>query len=500
MTTIAEPVYIQYEDDDGTLHDYLPPRDKQELAEQLEVLFGMNLADMPVCSGHSSPLDAIAASYFAESPVVVWVASRGFGGKTKLLSALAKLELLRGANVNLLGGSGEQSRRIMAYARSAWDYKPVVDGIECVSPFTNIVPNRPGQWKVETNNGNILTALTASTKAARGAHPQRLRLDEVDEMPEIVYEASLGQTMDDELNDIPAQITISSTHHYPDGLMTRVLKDANDNGWPVYHWCYRESLATNGGWLSDRQVATKKATVPAAMWDVEYELQEPSIEGRVFEARHINALFDEKWGVVEDFRDGRRYIFEHPVEGGVYVTGADWAKEKDWTEIVTLRTDVVPARLVCYERIQGKEQGVDYREMAERFENRVIRYGGRAIHDAVGVGASIADFLNIKNVYNYQTKSRQELYSGLVLAIEHGQIVMPVIPPLKRQFQYLRHGDVFGSSGHPPDGVSATALAWIYRVGAERSLKKVKTLGRMMQPVVIRNPDMIRVANVVNEF
>jgi hypothetical protein len=57
-----------------------------------------------VCPGHSTPWRAFCDAYFARTPVQVWVASRGFGGKSFLLSLLGLVEALTlGADTNLLG-------------------------------------------------------------------------------------------------------------------------------------------------------------------------------------------------------------------------------------------------------------------------------------------------------------------------------------------------------------------------------------------------------------
>ncbi len=94
-----------------------------------------------------------------------------------------------------------------------------------------------------------------------------------------ILEASQGQPMDQ--GDVRAQTVIASTHQHPDGTMTAVLQRAAAQGWPVYEWCYRETLAPHG-WLTEDQVTRKRAELSPTMWAVEYELQEPSAEGRAF--------------------------------------------------------------------------------------------------------------------------------------------------------------------------------------------------------------------------
>ena len=97
----------------------------------------------------------------------------------------------------------------------------------------------------------------------RGPHPQRLRIDEADEMLLAVLDAAHGQPMDRAGGQ--AQTVISSTHQHPDGTMTTVLQRAAARGWPVYLWCYRDTLEPHG-WLTQAQVDRKRAEVPEQTW------------------------------------------------------------------------------------------------------------------------------------------------------------------------------------------------------------------------------------------
>jgi hypothetical protein len=97
-----------------------------------------------------------------------------------------------------------------------------------------------------------------------------------DEADLVIVDAALGQPM--ARGSLRDGTVLSSTHHYPDGTMTEILKRAADRGWPVHRWCYHETRELNGGWLSEEQIEATRSRVPAAMWDAEYELQEPSPE------------------------------------------------------------------------------------------------------------------------------------------------------------------------------------------------------------------------------
>ena len=122
-----------------------------------------------------------------------------------------------------------------------------------------------------------------------GAHPARLRLDEADEMRLPILEAAQGQTMDQ--GAVRAQTVIASTHQHPDGTMTAVLQRAAEQGWPVYQWCWQETQEP-AGWLPAAQVTRKRAEITAQMWRTEFDLQEPSAEGRAIDPEAVEWAFD----------------------------------------------------------------------------------------------------------------------------------------------------------------------------------------------------------------
>src|SRR5690349_11338364 len=90
-----------------------PPRTDDELYHLIQILWGVTIPRTRVCPEHSTPFAALAEAYFARAPVSVWVGSRGMGGKSRTLAYLALTEaVLLGAEINLLGGSMEQSQNI----------------------------------------------------------------------------------------------------------------------------------------------------------------------------------------------------------------------------------------------------------------------------------------------------------------------------------------------------------------------------------------------------
>ena len=194
--------------------------------------------------------------------------------------------------------------------------------------------------------GNMITALAASQTAVRGPHPQRLRIDEADEMLLAVLDAAHGQPMD--RAGVQAQTVISSTHQHPDGTMTTVLQRAAARDWPVYHWCYRDTLEPHG-WLTQAQVDRKRAEVPEQTWLSEYDLQEPSAEGRAIDSAAVDWTFDPQRGTVGAAQLDQGWEGEAPADASEAYDahGADWGQAIDYTVIATLRCDVRPLPLVA---------------------------------------------------------------------------------------------------------------------------------------------------------
>jgi hypothetical protein len=488
----------------GTQEGQVPcPRTDDELHAAVKKYFGVDIPRVAICKNHCAPFTAFADAFFARQHMSVWKASRGFGGKSMLLALLALAEaVFLGAQVNLLGGSGEQSERVLNYMNG--DEMP-----ECFwgapgAPVHMIIGGEDdGLLKKLTkiSNGGYIKALMASTKSVRGPHPQRLRLDEADEMDLNIFDSALGQPM--RRLGIDEQIVASSTHHYANGTMTEILKRAKENKWGIYEWCYRENLETVGGWLEQDTVDKKKAIITANMWLTEYENQEPNPDGRAIDIDLCNAAFKEtldQWGRpgieaewegnpneyieveapykgkepeplcfrckhpyddddVESLFCGLCGIQRHLTRPGVYATGTDWAKKKDWTIITTLRTDVYPARLVAFLRI-GR---LDWPSMVSKLEERIKRYGGGSFHDITGIGDVINDYLKVASegqmLVGYE---RHELLSHYISAIEHGKIIFPRIKWMYDEHRLASVEDVYSSikKFHLPDTMASGALAW----------------------------------------
>jgi hypothetical protein len=143
------------------------PQTDDELRELVLRLWGVRIPDVQVCPNHTTPWRAFADAFFARSPVTVWKASRGFGGKTFLLAVLGLTEavLLR-SDVAVLGGSGQQSARVHEYMGRWW-------ALDSAPRY--LLTSEPSAMQTRLTGGNVIRALMASSRSVRGPHEPRLR-------------------------------------------------------------------------------------------------------------------------------------------------------------------------------------------------------------------------------------------------------------------------------------------------------------------------------------
>lgn len=448
------------------------PQTDEELYWTVYALWGVKIPKTQVCPNHSTPFDAFAEAYFARTPLSIWKASRGMGGKSRTLAYLTLTEaVLLGAEVNILGGSGAQSLNIHEAMRDGWN--------SATAPRQMLVNDSMYETKL-TNRAKV-KALLASSRSVRGPHPQRLRLDEIDEMDVDIMDSAMGQPMPSKTVD--TQVVMSSTHQYPDKTMSEMLKRAASEGYPVHEWCWRETSNPVDGWLAQSYIDRQRKIIPKRMWEVEYDLQEPSFGSRAFDTECVEKMFsgygDEPDHPARevykhhDIERGEQYEFEAPDrKKGEYVTGADWAKEKDWTVIATFRVDCKPWRLVAYSRTRRKP----YPYMVKLFNTRMDRYPGDGIHDGTGLGNVVNDYLDTRATpFIMSGRQRDDMLSEFVSAVENHQVIAPKIESAYTEHKYCSLEDMYGrgKDTHLPDTVCAFALAWHKRNRRVRSARPI---------------------------
>lgn len=285
-------------EDVGETYVEKAPRTKEELAVYCATVlnnrFPFPASDDIYCkeNGHSSPLDAIWAAYSEQDAISIWYAMRG-SGKTRDLSILAWLESVFKPKcwTTILGGSLEQSIKAVSYLSDIWD-------LETVAPLRAklLVNNQVAGRGFKTNHGSLVQALAASSKSVRGPHPQKLRLDECDEMDQKIYDSALGQPKSN--YGILDNVVICSTLHNPFGLMSQIIDNRFEIKAKLYAWCVREVLSPRGFWTHE-EFERRKSQLSIAMLDAEYYLKRPKLGETIFDFESVERAY--RRGINEDY-------------------------------------------------------------------------------------------------------------------------------------------------------------------------------------------------------
>ena len=446
------------------LQEKIKIANESDLKDYLLDIYGIVIPDERVCEHHTTPWRAFSDAYFARYPVTVWKASRGFGGKTFMMALLGHIEATTlAADVNILGGSSEQSTRVHEYMEHFWSAPDAPRDLLLGDTTTT---------RTRLITGNKIVALSASTRSARGPHPQRLRMDEIDEMELKILDAAMGQPMGN--RGVAKQTVLSSTHQYSDGTMTEILQRAVEKDWPLYEWCYKETMK---GWLDKAEVESKRMEVTDYMWETEYDLQEPSPDSRAINTDSVRNMFRKDLGEYSGAVD--EYIQIEPFDpGGKYAHGADWAKKNDYTIIITIRVDCTPMRIVAFLRIRRRKWPYMIAKLNDRIELFGTASHSETSHDATGIGDVIHDYLvdpAIEPVI-MAGRTRSEMLSQYITGIENNELVSPFIKFMEGEHRLASVDSVYGS-GHLPDTMSAGANAFkaakrmIERAQAEQHMK-----------------------------
>lgn len=448
-------------DDNGNkvyprLHLPRPPQDKEELWWVVKRLWGVEIPRVKVCPDHVAPFDAFAEGYFGnESNWALWYGSRGTGKSLMLaLLALTKAAVLE-INVALLGGSMAQSQNVQEHIENLLLFP--------AAPVYSVAAQI--QTQITFTGGNWIRPLPASQKTVRGPHPQMTALDEIDEMERKVYDAAMGQAMAKPNARgivIPEMVVASSTWQNPVGTFQSVRDEALSKGLPVRTWCFREVLKTESnpsGWMDPAFIERKRASVPAELFRVEYELGEPAGGSRAFDLDKLNKCFvhmdtvDERHAGNDDL-----WVFEEPRLDAWYAVGADWAKEKDKTVIVAARVDVKPHRIVYLRRVNRRP----WPEMAEMFNDVLNSYQAVAAHDGTGIGNVVNDLIDERARKIVMVgRARTQLLVEYISAVEKGDYVMPANTPAFDAHKGTTVEEVYAPgrwNSHLADDVAAFAI------------------------------------------
>ncbi|MBL8756851.1 MAG: hypothetical protein JNK35_00300 [Phycisphaerae bacterium] len=146
-------------------------------------------------------------------------ASRG-GGKTFLGAVATALDMLfkPGIEVRILGGSLDQSARMLAHLRRIFEH-PLLRGR---------VEGKPTEKQIRLDTGSRVQVLAQSETAVRGTRVQKLRCDEVDLFDREIWEAAQLTTRSMRLPGpwgpwVRGSVEALSTMHRPFGVMFELV-------------------------------------------------------------------------------------------------------------------------------------------------------------------------------------------------------------------------------------------------------------------------------------
>lgn len=382
-------------------------------------------------------------------------------GKSYLLALLGLAKsTMHMCSTTILGGSIHQSNNVYQHMDKMMDWPNAPQAL--VQNFT--------KTELEFTNKTTVKPLSASATSVRGPHPTLHLLDEIDEMEWSIYQSSLGQAMRQpnalgvELNEY---VVKSSTWQNVDGTFARVIAEHRERGLPIFSWCFRELLRPYG-WMDPGFIERKKATVPAEMWRVEYELGEPSGATSVFDIPRLKEVFVRREELAEHSRHSFNddlWIYEAPSPTGVYAMGVDLAKTTDWTVALVARLDVTPYRVVAIAKV-GR---IPWPNIIDKLKALKAFYGNTSMgHDGTGLGSVVTDLLE-----GYSTKflfigeQRKRLLNEMIANVENRAYSLPMsmstvnANPLFDKLKATKAEDVWSTTlvnSHLPDETAALAV------------------------------------------
>ena len=360
-----------------------------------------------------------------------------------------------GSDVNIVGGSLNQSINIHNVMRNAWESDNAPKYLVKEETAT----------RIRLTNKAVIMPLTASQKTVRGPHPPSLLLDEIDEMDLAIFDASLGQPMPQEnwQGHIIEPMTAMTSHLAVPGQDLRggagPVQRAGREDLPLVLQGHRQpdrrladredhrpeeaprSQPRCGGW-STTWVSRPSATVLSTQTAVErmFSLPEDTIRADVAKER-------------------QKYRFEDPKQDREYVIGADWAQAVDWTVISVADVTFLPAKVVHWSRMRR----LPYPVMIGEFNKLMKEYNAEGIHDATGLGAVVADYIDRRaRGFQMTGAQRDNMLSEYVRAIENDKWRAPRVPVFYKNHLYASVEMLYarGKEYHLPDEICSMALCW----------------------------------------
>ena len=287
----------------------------EELAWFLERYLGIRIPDKRICPEHHAPFLFVADVFLGRVvDAVVW--SCRSGGKSLNAALLTFLDshFRPMRDTRVLAGSFYQGKQVYDATLDFWQ-KP---------EWHQFLASELTKSETLLKNGSGYEVLTASQRSVRGPHPQRLKLDEIDELARDLYDAALSQPQS--RHGIPASVIMTSTMHRPFGLMQEVIENRHKMALTLYRWCFLEVIERCDdvcekvqdpksidrgkhcslwedcqgrahdavGYYAVEDVRKKKAQLPRDTWQSEWLVKRPTARDMVYDPEDLEAATSEE--------------------------------------------------------------------------------------------------------------------------------------------------------------------------------------------------------------
>ena len=280
----------------------------EELAGFLKRHLGVRIPDIAICPEHQAPFSFVADVFFGRVvDAVVWSCRSGGKSFNEALLTFLDSHFRPKCDTRVLAGSLYQGRQVYNATLDFW-HEPGWD---------QFLASEPTRSETLLKNGSGYEVLTASQKSVRGPHPQRLKLDEVDELARDLFDAAMSQPQSG--HDIQASVIMTSTMHRIYGLMQEVIENRHKMGLKMYKWCWLEvvercndvcqnvedpeskwcgkpcnlSDSCQGkahdsvGYYSVEDVRKKRAQLDDDTWNSEWSVKRPSARDMVYDPEDL---------------------------------------------------------------------------------------------------------------------------------------------------------------------------------------------------------------------
>lgn len=290
-------------------------RSDEELARFLGRYLRIRIPGIAICPDHQAPFSFVGDIFFGRVvDAVVWSCRSGGKSFNEALLTFLDSNFRPKCDTRVLAGSLYQGKQVYDATLDFWD-EPGWD---------QFLASEPTKSETLLKNRSAYEVLTSSQKSVRGPHPQRLKLDEVDELARDLFDAAMSQPQS--RHGIPASVIMTSTMHRIYGLMQEVIENRHRMKLTLYKWCWLEvvercndacekvqdpSSISCGkqcnlwqdcqgrahdavGYYSVEDVRKKKAQLTNDTWESEWLVKRPTARDMVYDPEDLEAATSEE--------------------------------------------------------------------------------------------------------------------------------------------------------------------------------------------------------------